>query len=424
MAKIVKPNPQAIAITRALCIEEFSFDPLSFVDPGICEGVDLEAPFLVDSNGWPIQVANDFVRMLGRHDPDDLGQRVLRPNSVLAVAKDLAYLLSTYRDHVPAGKTGCQKVLAHYRQQLEASDLAAATCERRALYGERFLGYVAGMPVSPIGELDILSEQLRRTAPNMTGQRINIASGKVSSFGRRRHPDLLLLLEPEELIRFFHSFDDPILSATPKIIFGTGARVSEVASLRAGVIATTQPVSPGRRAKLWVKGKGGKGRYLEVEPQLLRGLKRFLTSKKRLKRAIRYSNKYGIDPYSDAAPFLINKDGDPMTAPAITDAFRRASERTGIKRTPHELRHEFAVQYILNAYRSIAAGLRKDDLDAWLTRLMLDKAPAALLRLSHLLGHSSVETTKRTYMSLLVEADPAIRSAWANYLEKFELGDL
>lgn len=424
MAKKVDACSDAVARTRNLCLSVWEQDPLATVSTAVLGSVDTSTPFLIDANGWPIEVANQFLRAHANHATRPFGARVSSPNTLDAMAKDLAYFISTYSDRVPVGRDDCATTLNHFRGQLEQSTLAASTCSRRVLYAEEFLTHLAAVPLNDFGQMDSVGEFLRTSQSNLSGQRINISPMHLGGFGRRRHPDTLQLLDPSQLRDFFDEFSDPILSVAPKIIYGTGARVSEVAGIRAGAVAKLRPIAPGGPSKLRVVGKGRKARHLEIESSLVTGLKRFLTSKARMNRALKYASKHGVDPYSDSAPLLIDRFGNALSAEAITDAFRRASQRCNIWRTPHELRHEFAVQYLLNAYRAIAGKLNENNLDAWLARIMIDKAPVALIRLSNLLGHSSVETTRKQYLKLLIDADPAIRGRWNDHLDAIDLGNL
>jgi integrase len=134
-----------------------------------------------------------------------------------------------------------------------------------------------------------------------------------------------------------------------------------------------------------------------------------------------YAERHGGNPFDDDTPLFINRFGDPLSRNALTDAFRLASRRSGIDRTPHELRHEFAVNYLLNAYRGMERAISRSGFDRWLGQLIDSTNNVIVVRLSRLLGHTDVEFTKKTYLVMLAEANPAIRDAWCEHLSSLNL---
>jgi len=376
-----------------------------------------DVPFLLDKGHAPIVLANRFLRERAEGNLVQFSSRELSPGTVVEYARDLADLLRTFDD--PSPRTlGAEASFfrKQYKKALRASTKSASTVNRRYGTADCFLAYVSAESAERVDLAESLDAYFRRTAPNLSGQRINVLSGH-RTVVRRRDPGGLSLLSPQEMLTFFAAFDDRTLAATPKIIYATGARRSEVAGLTVGQILSLRPTSPSAAAKLQVVGKGNKERRLDVEPALNNGLRSYITSDHRLKRAKLWAKKNDTSPFADDAPLLLNRFGDALSGPAITDAFARASDRCRIKRTPHELRHEFAVNFLLDKYRAIAQRIERAGFDAWLARLMVDRASTVLLRLSNLLGHRSVETTRR-YLGMLIDLDVEVRDSWCNHLER------
>lgn len=389
--------------------------------------IDVSTPFLVSSAGQVLVAPNEYLRQRAAGRLYEFSARKLSWNSVLAYANDLAYFLNTYNEPTSSQLRALaqgQKLSAHYRNHLERpeSHLSISTIERRHLVAKEFISFLNGSCDDP-SEVELATKQRSRSLTNESNQKIHF-SKEINCSARRRHPSLMHVLPPTELLKFFDSFIDVMLGATSKFIFGTGARRSEVARITAGAIARLQPLWPGGPAKLGVIGKGNKRRDLEVEPALQVGCKRLLTSPERIRRAKLWSQKYGGDPFGDEAPFFLNRFGEPLSGKAIGDGFLRASLRSGIKRSPHEIRHEFATAYLVNAYRTLANQLSRNGLDTWLARLMIEKADLAVIRLSQLLGHSNVETTKKFYLRMLIASEPSIRDAWCEHLDKMGLENL
>jgi len=199
-------------------------------------------------------------------------------------------------------------------------------------------------------------------------------------------------------------------------------RRSEVVRITVGQVMGLKPIHPGGPAPLTITGKGNKTRTIEIEPMAFRLMQTALTSKERLLR-LKSSPVLRARTPGDV-PLFISQFGIPMSGAAVADAFRRASDRCGIKRTPHELRHEFATNYLLSAYREIARRISSDKLSSWLARLMIDKASLVILRLARLMGHSDPETTKKIYLSSLLNSDPGIRDAWCRHLDSLDIDNL
>ncbi len=185
-----------------------------------------------------------------------------------------------------------------------------------------------------------------------------------------------------------------------------------------------RPAYPGGPAFIKVLSKGSKLRQLEIETALQKGLQSFNVSPLRLKRAKLFASRNGGSPFDDDAPLFINRFGDALSKNAITGAFRRASQRSGIVRTPHELRHEFAVNYLLNAYRGLERTVTRTGFDRWLGQLLDGDENIVIVRLARLLGHSDPGFTKRAYLVMLAEANPAIRDAWCEHLSSLNLEGL
>jgi integrase len=425
MAKYFYPLPDAEKIARDVCLKELGRDPLVGVPQNIVADIDTTTPFLIGEDGSPFFIANRFMSARAHGHGIFDGYPPLAENSAIALGRDLEYFLTTYTDPKIGVLSDRERLLNHYRKHLrDSTSLSSSTIERRFGNARSFLNSMSTFPADSIDAAGFLEEKIFSRIRSDSNQQVNVYRRVAMTTGRRRHPSTLFLLPPTELVRFFAAFNTSALRASAKIIFSTGVRVSEVAGIRAGHIAKLKPIYPGGPASLRVLGKGDKERSIEVEPALLVGLKHYLTSKSRLVKAKIFARKYGCGPLDDEAPLLLNEFGDPLSANAITDGFRRASLRCEISRTPHELRHEFAVSYLINAYRNISIRVERAGFDAWLARLMIEGASSALLRLSHLLGHSSVETTKKDYMRLLVAADPSLRDAWCDHLDLVEASNL
>jgi len=124
------------------------------------------------------------------------------------------------------------------------------------------------------------------------------------------------------------------------LLYGLGLRISELASIRVSDISNQ-----------WIEvvGKGNKRRQIPLLPSLFEEIENY-------KRV--------------ASPqvFLFEKKGQPMSSAQIRYLFNKLFKKSGIKATPHQLRHSFATHLLQN-------GARISDV-------------------SELLGHSSMVSTQ------------------------------
>jgi len=378
-------------------------------------------PFILYEDHTFPRLANAFIQ--SRSGGNIFDTRPLAPSSLWDYARDLVFFLSLYSD--PEEHELTDSVFSHYLQHLESLryGLSPSTIERRAYVARLFRQFVvdSGTVATPTFK----TRQGRvRTLINLANTRVSISDQRLGTTGRRRPPTLLHVLPPEELRRFFAAFQDRTLRGAAMTIYSTGARRIDVCQLTAGATVSLRPAYSGGPSFLPVISKGRKQRQLEIEHDLAKGFKSFGVSPHRLKRAKLYSSRHSGGPFDNHVPLFINRYGDPLSPDAITDAFRRASLKCGIKRTPHELRHEFAVNYLLNSYRGIERSISRKGFDSWLGQLIDSNQNIVVVRLARLLGHSDPEFTKKNYLVMLAEADPMIRDAWCEHLSSVNLSAL
>lgn len=386
------------------------------------EGVPPPAcPFILYEDHTFPELANAFLQ--SRSGGSIFDARRLAPSSLWDYARDLVFFLSLYSD--PREHELTDSVFSHYLQHLESlrRELSPSTIERRAYVARLFRQFIVDS--GNVAPPKLKTGQGRiRTLINLANTRVSISDQRVGTKGKRRPPTLLHVLPPAELRRFFSSFEDRTLRGAAMTIYSTGARRIDVCQLTAGAVVNLKPTYPGGPSFLSVISKGDKHRQLEIEHDLAKGLKSFGVSPHRLNRAKLYSSRHSGGPFDNHVPLFMNRYGDPLSPNAITDAFRRASLRCGIKRTPHELRHEFAVNYLLNSYRGIERSISRKGFDSWLGQLIDSNQNIIVVRLARLLGHSDPEFTKKKYLVMLAEADPMIRDAWCEHLSSVNLGAL
>lgn len=140
----------------------------------------------------------------------------------------------------------------------------------------------------------------------------------------------------EEILKCSNHKEHLIIS----LLYGLGLRISELSTLKLTNIS-----------KEWIEviGKGNKTRQIPLMPLLFEKIKHYREQE-------------------NPKVFLFEKDNQPMSSGQIRYLFTKIFKKSGIKATPHQLRHSFATHLLHN-------GARISDV-------------------SELLGHSSMVSTQ------------------------------
>jgi len=149
------------------------------------------------------------------------------------------------------------------------------------------------------------------------------------------------------------------------LLYGTGIRASECASLRSGQIDLT-------RLTITVQGKGGHERAIPLNPQLAEVLRIYVHAR-------------GLA--LPTAPFFRSRFGRPLSRGAVYERVRTWGQRSrvGIPLSPHRLRHTFATHLV--------------------------RAGVGLVTIRDLLGHRQITSTQ-IYLHVTAED---LRSAAARH---------
>ncbi|OGD57173.1 hypothetical protein A2V71_01995 [Candidatus Berkelbacteria bacterium RBG_13_40_8] len=175
----------------------------------------------------------------------------------------------------------------------------------------------------------------------------------------------ITFLDHEELERLLSSIDNNTLhgkrdKAILDLLFSTGLRVSELASLR------RDQVNLDRGGEFSVKGKGGKVRVVFIDEAAKKSLERYLAGRndKSEHLFVSYGHSDKIQDKSDKIKDI------PITPRSIQRMIKKYALKAGItkKVSPHTLRHSFATDLLMSG--------------------------ADLRAVQSLLGHSSVTTTQ------------------------------
>lgn len=260
-------------------------------------------------------------------------ERGLSSRTLEAYRRDLAALRSFCADHgiTKAGEV-TPSLLREFVYSLRDAGLAASSIRRMQSALRTYFGF-------------LLADGILAENPTE-----HLESPKVG----RPLPDVLSL---EEVLAILAAPDEakPLLwrdRAILEFLYASGARVSEVITLRITAIALDLGVCT-------IFGKGSKERIVPVGRPACAAIERYL-------REIRP----GLDRGEGAGILFLNARGRPLSRMAIFNLVRVAARRAGIEKTvsPHTLRHSFATHLL--------------------------EGGADLIAVQEMLGHADISTTQ------------------------------
>jgi integrase/recombinase XerD len=223
---------------------------------------------------------------------------------------------------------------------LKLKNYAPSTQRNYLLYARCFVRHHMRSPAQ-MGEREIrdylLSQALRRVSPAVL--KMHVASLRFLYAVTLRRPEEVAWLDWPKVPRHLPDIlsrdeVEGLLAAVQPLLhraiimtaYGAGLRVSEACSLQTADI-------DGKRGLIHVRdGKRGRDRYVMLSPRLLACLREY------------YRQTRPRGPYV----FPGQKRGRPITAGAVSDAFKRAVKEVGLKKrlTMHSLRHAFATHLL------------------------------------------------------------------------------
>jgi integrase/recombinase XerD len=151
----------------------------------------------------------------------------------------------------------------------------------------------------------------------------------------------------------FHGYRNKVITM---LLQDTGMRIGECLAI------TMDAIDFKHRMILLTQTKGGKERYVYFSQVMSNELKRYLKFR---------------DRYTETDFLFPTTRNTPLTVHSFEKQLRQAGERVGLSVHPHQIRNNFARQYLLNG--------------------------GDFYTLSRILGHSSVTVTEQAYMDLTRE---------------------
>ena len=248
--------------------------------------------------------------------------------------------------------------LEQFKLELDLEGKSSNTIESYSYYIDQFLNTVDEKSPEEITSKDVKKYLVNLKKQEYSKKSMHLVIQALRSFFKQiDRKDLLKEIEPpkvpeslpkalseKELSKFLEVIPEIRRRdrAIVQLLYTTGLRVSEVSSLNISNIDFEE------RLIRIESGKGEKDRIVPVNKRTLKILKKYLER--------------------EEGPLFLGNDEERITPEKIRYIFRKYSEKSGVKCTPHTLRHTFATH-------------------------MLEQGTDVRV-IQNILGHSSLDTTQ------------------------------
>jgi site-specific recombinase XerD len=282
---------------------------------------------------------------------------------------NLSSLITDFLEYLELERNASQKTIRNYDHylrrfvefsgEIEPKSIDLALVRKYRLYLARYTDPLTKKPLKRVTQ-NYFMIALRALLRYMARIDIETLSPEKVELGET-DPSPLKILDEEALIRLLQAPDISNESglrdkAILELLFSTGLRVSELASLNCDQINL-------KRREFGVVGKGGKERVVFLSDSACEWIERYLTCRKDSYRPLFIRYQGTKDP-------LNHGEAMRLTTRSIERIVEKYVKEVGlaIKATPHTLRHSFATDLLING--------------------------ADIRSVQEMLGHSNISTTQ------------------------------
>lgn len=226
--------------------------------------------------------------------------------------------------------------LEEFELELELEGKSSRTIEIYSYYVEKFLGFIKDGDIDEVTSKDVKKFLIDLKNKDYSKKSMHLVVQSLRSYFREMdRKDLLTEIEPpkvpkslpkalseKELAQFLEAIPEIRKKdrAIIRLFYTTGLRVSEVSNLNVSNVNFEE------RLIRVEEGKGEKDRVVPVNEDTIKMLKEYLDR--------------------EEGPLFLGKDEKRITPEKIRYIFKKYSEKSGIKCTPHTLRHTFATHML------------------------------------------------------------------------------
>lgn len=198
---------------------------------------------------------------------------------------------------------------------------------------------------------------------------------KANELTVQTHKPMPKFLHLDQAVSFLDAMTPFRLRLMGYLMLLTGMRREEVVGLDYRIVPNPAGRDPGKQIQMVLNPhltptKGSKERFVMLPYDLAAAMYRYFTFDWPKLNA-KHKRLHG----EETSRFFLSEDGEPLSLTGLNNAFRKVSQKTGIKCHPHMLRHTFGT------YELLRMGVKKTQ-------------SQALLWVRDRMGHSSIQTTE------------------------------
>lgn len=328
-------------------------------------------PFLVDRDMELVRAPNLYLRYIAM-----VRGRTSSPKTWLTYGSNLYeyFAFLEWNDFVWDAVT--IRHLAAWRDSMLMRKCKRTTVNQRLRCVHAFYRWATLNAFAHSVDLDIESIQVPR--PKGFFAHIDASGGRVQTnpLTLQTYKQLPKFLQLDQAKRFIEALSPSRLKLMGYLMLLTGMRREEVVGLDRRVVPNPAGHNPGKQLPMELNAaltptKGSKTRTVMLPYDLAVALWDYLTWS-RSKLAIQYKRSHG----KESTRFFLSESGEELSIRHLNNTFAQTSAKTGIRCTPHQLRHTYGTYELLRMKEKYTES-------------------QALLWVRDRLGHSSITTTEQ-----------------------------
>ena len=328
-------------------------------------------PFLVDRDMELVSAPNQYLRYIAT-----VRGRTSAPKTWLTYGSNLYEYLAFLESNGFAWHTVTIIHLAAWRDSMLMRKCKRTTVNQRLRCVQAFYGWATLNGIAHSVHLD--TESIQVPKPKGFLAHIDASGGRVETnpLTLQTHKHLPKFLHLDQAKRFIEALSPPRLKLMGYLMLLTGMRREEVVGLNCRVVPNPAGHTPNKQLPMELNAaltptKGSKTRTVMLPYDLAVALWDYLTWS-RSKIALQFKRKHG----KETTRFFLSELGEELSIRHLNNTFAQTSAKTGIRCTPHVLRHTYGTYELLRMKEKYTES-------------------QALLWVRDRMGHSSITTTEK-----------------------------
>lgn len=327
-------------------------------------------PFLASAKAQLVEPANRYLFYVAA-----VRGRTRSPATWQTYADHLYEFFSFLEENDLGWSHVSEEQIAVWRNSMLDRGLSRSTINKRISTVSRFYAWCLHHRLT--STLRFSTQEVLVSKPKGFLAHVDVSGNRVQAneLTLRTHQALPKFLTIPEAVRFIDALSPRRLQLVAYLMLLCGLRREEACGLDIRVVPSPAGHSPNKAIKMALDPsqtptKGGKERWVMI-PFTLAGHLFDYMMRERPVLAKRYAKRYG----RETTKLFLTKDAEEMSLDGLSVLFQRASVKSGVKCTPHRLRHTFGT------YEFLRMAEKKG-------------TDGALHWVRDRLGHSSITTTE------------------------------